>query len=128
TSSPSTGTTLATTQGDEFIFAAFGYENTGAFTPVAGASPFYAEAGSEVNSGTGNPKDGHMSIGAAYRIVSATGTQTATATTANSADYAAAIVTYRVAAFVTSASSTAANAAYTIGAVIPVTVTFNVPM
>ena len=78
TSNLSAGTTPATTQSDELVIAAFGYEQDSS-SFMAGSS--YTSLG-EIDSGNGgSDKTVHVTISAEYRTVSATGTQSATATT-----------------------------------------------
>src|SRR5206468_587731 len=80
---PSVGPSGTTVQPDELVIAAFGYEDSGSFnTAGAGYTQFNpARARSDGNDGVSG-----MAIGAEYKVVSATGAQSATATIANSAD------------------------------------------
>src|SRR5439155_27334701 len=107
----SSGTTLATTQADELIIAAFGFEADAMSTAFTHGSPYantgpIAEGsggnnpGGAVESGTGggNDKSIHISLAAESRSVTVTGTQMATGTLSGNspnAKYAAALVTYK---------------------------------
>src|SRR6266542_3251507 len=90
---PSVGPTPATTQADELILAVFGYEEAAGFTPAGG----YTEVGGD-RVRSGNNSSASVSIAAEYKILSATGTQSASGMLGSgaSADYAAALLTYKV--------------------------------
>jgi hypothetical protein len=112
-----------TTQAEELVVAPVGYENGGTFT----AGPGYTELGAEQHSDIGNGTD-DVSIGAEYMIVSATGSQSGTATLGTSGNYAAGIVTYKaaVAAVVPNVTSIVRADATPNGSnIVQFTVTFN---
>lgn len=87
--SMTTGTTLATTAADELVFAAFGFNAGRTFTPDTG-SGFTGIP--QISTATGS---NDRSLGAQWKYVTATGTQTANATLSSAGAYAAAIATYK---------------------------------
>lgn len=85
---PSVGPTSATTQADELIIGLFGYSNSRTFTPGSG----YTALATVESTGTVRGTTGE------YKIVSATGAQTADGTFNSSATFAGLIVTFKGAA------------------------------
>ncbi len=89
--SATVGPTAATTQAGELVFGAFGMD-------ISSGSPTFAATGGSTALQT-NVISGSWGIYPEYKIVSATGTQTATGTFSGGvADYSAALVTYKAAA------------------------------
>jgi formylmethanofuran dehydrogenase subunit C len=86
--SPSVGPTGTTTQADELVIGLFGYGNSRTFTPGSG----YTALATIESTGTVRGTTGE------YKIVSATGAQTADGTFNSSATYAGVIVTFKGAA------------------------------
>jgi hypothetical protein len=88
TSSVDTGTSGATAQAAEIAFAGFSWDGSAAFTPPSG----YFQTATTVVSTTGTV----YSIALAYRILSASGTQTAQATLGSAANAAGVIATFKL--------------------------------
>ena len=84
---PSVGPTSATTQADELVIGLFGYSNTHTFTPGSG----YTALATVESTGTVRGTCGE------YKIVSATGAQTANGTFNSSATFAGVLVTFKAA-------------------------------
>lgn len=84
----SVGPTSTTTQADELIFAVFGYQNTRTFTPGSG---YTAGTKTETTSTI-------RGVVAEWKIVSATGAQTADGTWNTSTTYAGVVGTFKAAA------------------------------
>jgi hypothetical protein len=92
--SASSGTTAATAQADELLIGAIGVEGASSETFAPGGS-----FSSLASSGTSGGSSGsNITINAAYRVVSATGSYAATGTLGSNRDWAAAIATFRMAA------------------------------
>jgi uncharacterized protein YjdB len=121
-STPNSGPTATTSQANELLIGAIGIEGTDGINKGSGYET--------LNSATANggATTSSIKIQPEYRIVSTTGAYAATASIGSSRPWAAAIVTYKAAPFVQSVSSTVANGAYNAGDVIPITITFNVPV
>lgn len=85
-----TGTTAATTQADELVVAAFGHSENG---PLSATPAGYTNLGTSLSGATGS--NGTPSLFPFYKIVSATGTQTASATNPDTPYYANVIATFK---------------------------------
>src|SRR5207248_5876313 len=120
TTALSAGTSPATTQLDELVIAAFGYE-ADMSTFVAGSS--YTSLDEAASGNGGNDKTVHVTIGAEYKTVSPTGTQSATASINQNYVYAAAIVAYKSnSSSVSSLNRASSNPTRASSANLPVTV------
>ena len=121
---PSSGNTATTSQASELVFGAFTYHVQTTFT--AGTNlPFTALA-------TSQPSGGTRSLSTEYADVSATGQYAATGTIGSSAEWAAAVATYKVAGgaapTVSAVSSSDSSGPYGVGTVVPITITYSSPV
>ncbi len=91
-SSPSSGNTATTSQPDELLIGAVGVEDK-SNTMTAGAS--FTNL-TQANTGSGGGGSSNMIINSEYRIASATGAFAASGTLTAAAQWAAAIVTYKI--------------------------------
>jgi len=91
--SPSSGNTAITTQGDELLLGVIGVEGPNGDTFTAGANYSFVASGRASTSG--GSATTNVTVNPEFRIVSATGQYAATATLGTSRQWAAAIATYK---------------------------------